>query len=186
MKIKEIAREAALLVGRTDAAAYLGGGAAGDPASAKTDAERLVAAVNRAVRSLAVRGLPLRKEETVTSKGEVAFSSLAETVLRVEEVRDASGKKVKFKVKPGGLTVPAGKLTVRYRYLPAVRAEEEECDYPEGAPPREVLADGAAAEFSIVEGRYEDADMWQARFRAGLNAVCGISRARVPARRKWL
>lgn len=186
MKIKEIAREAALLAGRTDAAVCLGGGAAADPESAKTDAERLVAAVNRAVRSLAVRGLPLRKEETVTGKGEIAFTALSETVLRVEEVRDASGRKVGFKVKQGGITAPAGKLTVRYRYLPAVRAEEEECDYPEGAIPREVLAEGAAAEFSIEEGRYEDADMWQARFRAGLNAVCGIARVRVPARRKWL
>lgn len=184
MKMGEIAACAAQFAGREDAALFLSGGTPADGVSAEREGAKFLAAANRAVRSLAVRYLPLYAEETVTG-GETDFSVFSRTVIRVEGATDAAGGKVKFRVADGRIFLPRGKTVVRYRYLPAYAGAEDECDYREGSVTLELLAEAAAAEFSVAEGRYEDADMWAERMLCSVRAAVS-RRVRLPARKKWI
>ena len=81
--------------------------------------------------------------------------------------------------------MPREKVVVRYRFLPPFASAEDECCYTESLLPREVISAGAAAEYCISEGRYEDADFWADYFRQGILSATKKPR-RIKVRRDWL
>ena len=147
--------------------------------------EKIICAVNRTVRSVAVKYLPPETEQTFEGKNAVDFAAFSQIPISIRAVTGVDGKSKKYAVRGQTLFIPTEKVVVRYRFLPPFMAQNDTCSFTESVVPREVLAAGAAAEYSITEGRYEDADFWSDYFRQGILSAAKKPR-RIKVRRDWL
>lgn len=181
MTIKEIAVTTAKLLGLTDVARAMEDGGEAHV----EESEKLVCAVNRTIRSVAVKYLPPETEQTFDGREAVDFTEFLQIPISIRAVTGADGKSKKYAVRGQTLFVPREKVVVRYRFLPPFSSAEDECCYSESLLPREVISAGAAAEYCISEGRYEDADFWADYFRQGILSATKKPR-RIKVRRDWL
>lgn len=184
MQIKEVVRMAALLKGREDVVKYL------DTNTDMVSEETLVATatlvdlVNLVINELATSFVPLVKVEQKTPdyNGRIYYKNLSQTPLKILKVTDLSGKAVECLQSIEYIKVQST-VQIEYEYLPKNATIAEQCPYSEKEISLAVLAFGVAAEFSIVEGSFEEAVMWHKRFEEGVKAIVIPKSCRLKERR---
>jgi hypothetical protein len=172
MKVKEIVDIASFYLGLDE-----------DDAEARA---ALLRCANLVLNEIVCDYFPLRGETAAASvNGVVRFDALAERVLEIVSV-ESNGVRVKFKCFPGYLKAEcSGTVKVNFSYVPEDRGENDDADVPEKIAPR-LTAYGAAAEYCLLRGMFEEAVIWEKRFRDSLAAALKKQREiRIPAR-AWL
>ena len=151
------------------------------------DLQLLNRCANLVYKEVACDYLPLvRKQTFETSNGAISYADFDKVLQDVKEIRDAYGKSVKFYVLPDGLETVSGTVCVKYAYVPSDCGFFEELDYKSGKIGERVFAYGTAAEYCMISGLYEDALIWEQRYKdALLSCVSKKSEIRIPARR-WV
>lgn len=144
------------------------------------DAGMLTQCARRALDEIAAEYFPLVERETLTpTEGKLPFDRFSRTPLRVYGVT-RNGRAVAYGYYADGLTVEGGgACSVTYGYLPA---GDDAAVHP--SVPVRTAAYGAAAEYCLLNGLYDDAAMWDKRFRDSLMRLKKRGR-RLPQRR-WL
>ena len=127
---------------------------------------------------------PMLKVEEVASKdGKILFSSLNEKVVDVVSVKDIDGKNIVFKVFDNYIECNCDKVKVYYNALPQELTLQDEF---ESVIPERVFAYGVAREYYFLETLYEDASIWDDRFKNSLqNLIRKKSQTIMPAGR-WI
>jgi hypothetical protein len=136
-------------------------------------AEMLKKCCNLIYRSTAQNFLPLEHKETVHTQGGVLFfKDLSRDIIFLKGVT-GGGMKISYKVFPDRIETAADPVTVRYTYLPAEVEGEGVLDYTgkSGRVGARLLAFGAAAEFCLICGLYDDAAVWDARYNEAVRAA---------------
>lgn len=145
------------------------------------DAERMEQCVRRTAAEVAAEYFPVVATEVVSfTGGEAAFSVLAYAPVKVYAVT-RGGKREPFTV--GGDRICAGfegEAEVEYAFIPP-DTDPLIC-HP--AVTARTLAYGAAAEYCLLNGLYDDAAVWDKRYRDSLTRLGGGS-FKLPGRR-WL
>lgn len=149
-------------------------------------AEALVRCFNIVESELAVDYLPLLfEEEFETETGVVYYSELARSVVRVVKVTDAWGNEAPFKLFPEYLKTQAGQVKVRYTYAPREKTLSDSSDYLLYASVR-LFAYGIAAEYSLSCGYFEDAAVWDKKYKDAIAAVYRKKPCRKIQSRRWV
>lgn len=135
---------------------------------------------------VALDHFPLREEERfVPVQDAVLFTGFSKPPVDVLDVRDARGHRVPFTVFPARLVLPegTGEVTVRYSYAPAREGMGGETAFSDAVSAR-LLSYGVASEYLLAGGRYQEAAVWDEKFRAAIRAA-GLERRKLwlPARR---
>lgn len=79
---------------------------------------------------------------------------------------------VPFKMVNDGFTVDeCGEYTVIYNYLPQIDVESGLITEFSPSLTDRVVSYGVAAEYLLLEGRYDEASLWDSRFRDGLKSA---------------
>ncbi len=127
---------------------------------------------------------PLLKEEVIeTQNGKVLFSSLKERVVDVVSVKDMNDFSLVFKNFDEYIEVNCPKVKIYYNAYPKVLTLEDEFN---STLPERVYAYGTAREYYFVESLYEDASIWDERFKNSLqNLIRKKSQTIMPAGR-WV
>ena len=182
MKVKDIMIKAAVLLGNSDAVqAYLAGTATGG----RAQAELLLSCFNLVENELALDYIPLVKEESFTAAdGRIAYSSFSSSVVRVLEVRNENGASIPFRLFASYLEVDEENAIVRYAYTPTEKTAEEESEFLSGVSER-VMAFGMAAEYCTALGLYEDARVWDKKYKEGIEAARGLGKKKRMPSRRW-
>jgi hypothetical protein len=148
---------------------------------------QLLKCANLTVNEICADHYPLTRETTVRSgTGKIEYSALAqERVLEVLSVKRGD-ENVRFRSFPGYIkTAPDFTAAVRFAYLPDEYGTDEAVPVPDKIGAR-VAAYGAAAEYCLVGGLFEEADLWEKRYRDSLAAALRKrGEITIPARR-WL
>ena len=111
----------------------------------------------------------------------VSLSSLSSPVLRVVSVQDSQCRKVKFKVYDNYLMAFANDVNVIYQSLPNDLSIND--DFYTTIPNR-VYAYGVAREYYFLHTLFDEADIWEERFKDVLSILQGRrSEVRIPQRR---
>ena len=186
MKIKEIVLTALRLLGRGDAASALENGETLSDEATRT-ADSLLYCVNAVIDALARYYFPLvHKEQLNLFSGKVNFSQFAFRPVKILSVT-ANGKKINFKVYPQYLTADGEYIEVEYEYSPDKKGLDDNCDYAGFNVSERLIADGAVAEFCILNGEVSEAEYWEGEYRREIDRARAKYRkgAKIPPRR-WV
>ena len=182
MTVKEIVIAAAAELGLCDRVqAYLDGSVE----DGKEETEALVRCFNLVESELALDYLPLYAEETLeTQTGAIEYATFARSVVRVLKVTDEWGNSAPFRLFPTYLKTQGGKINVRYAYAPAIKTIEDESDYIVQASVR-LFAYGIAAEYTLACGLFEDAAVWDKKYKDAIAAAYRSAPTRKIRSRRW-
>ncbi len=132
--------------------------------------------------------LPLRTEQKFTSSvGQFAYTKFSKTPVRIRRVLK-DGKEIPFKLYPLYLGADATEVTVEYEYSPSKKALADTSDFLQGVIGEYAFACGVAAEYCLINGEVEAAELWENRYRQEIDAAQGrylSARGRIPPRR-WV
>ena len=170
MKVREILCAAAGMLGRADAAAFLTDGVGADVRALEGEVSALLRAYNLTESETALVYRPLRLSEKVSSAdGTIAYSVFSERPVNVEKVWK-EGEEINFTLLADALKTAAGEVEVLYRYAPAAKTAEDDSEYGQGEA--RALALGTCCEYALSSGMYDEAVMWDKRYKDALAALC--------------
>jgi len=184
MTIKDILKNTALIIGRSNISEYLtSGNATQAGADAVETVKTLTALANLVINELSCTYIPMVKVENIAvNDGKIYYTDLSETVLRIKDVYSVYGKAVPFKETASYIAVDLNAVEIEYEYAPKTFSIDEEIGYSEKDVPSRVLSYGVAAELAISEGRFDEAVTFHKRYVDGVSEVVLPKNVRVKKR----
>lgn len=182
MTVQEVLLEAAQRLGiEAEVQGYFNG----TSSDGKT-AELLLNCFNIVENELALDYLPLYAEDEVESElGQIYFSKLSKSAVRILSVTDEWENRVKFKLFPKYMLTQPGKVLVRYTFTPEKKEMDDDSDFILQASSR-LLALGIAAEYCIATGLYEEAEIWDKKYKNAIAATYENKRCERIVSRRWV
>lgn len=183
MKVKEIVLAAANALGLEEGVALY---FAGSDTSFQREGERLLECFNLVENELALDYLPLYAEDVFETKtGRLEFAAFKFAPVRIVRVMNQEGESVRFSVFPEYVKTEVGKWTVRYTYTPETKLIGGESDYVLQVSQR-LLVYGVLAEYCLGEGMFEEATIWDKKYKEAVKCACkSIPCTRLKSRR-WV
>lgn len=185
MNVSDVVITALHFVGRSDLAELIEGGQAGEEAEQRAIGVMLHC-FNAAEDELAMAYFPLHAEEQHTpSSGRIYYTLFSHNPVKILSVT-RGGRAVEYRICPEYLEVTGGAVTVKYVYCPKKKKLTDESDfsgYPVGA---RMLAYGAASEYCIIDGAYEEAEKWEERYKYEIERFRPYKKGTPIAAREWI
>lgn len=172
MTVKSVICAALRIIGRADTAdkVEVSGTLEGEEQEV---VNTLLCCYNAVEDEIARRFVPLVfKQSQQAENGKYYYSALMEKPLKIRRV-SAGGKKVDFKVYADYFETDARKIEVEYEYLPAAKNIGSQSAFGFGIDAY-LLAAGAAAEYCLINGEVQAAELWEKRYREGIENICGV------------
>ncbi len=178
MQVNEILNKAATLLGENLTAE-------GSPTDERT--ARLVNALGVAYMRLITEYAPLEEEESITvSNGSFELSALTKRFFDVVKLVRSGGGKAKCKVRGGSLFAEDGSYSLRYCYTPnSYPALGGTIEMPPRVSP-DLFASGVAAEYALESMLFEEATLFEKRYKEGLANVLSSRREITLPFGRWL
>ena len=147
--------------------------------------ETLLKCFNIVENELALDYLPLIVEDVVnTTTGQVDFSKLSKSAVKIVSVKDKDGKSVKYDLFTQYLVAQPGELTVRYTYTPPPKGIFESSEYKLYVSNRMIVY-GIAAQYYYLNGMFDEGEIWNKKYREAIAAAYRANPAGVVASRRW-
>lgn len=185
MKVKDILVSALKLLSRNDIAEKLGSD--GELTAEENETlNTLLFCYNAVENEIALNYVSLTHTETIqSSTGEFFYVVFTHMPYRIKKVV-ADGKEIKFEVNARYMYADTKVATVTYDYAPTKKNLEGTSDF--GMCVGEMLlAYGTCAEFCVISGEIEAADIFESKYRCELDIVrsSGRTSGYLPPRR-WV
>lgn len=183
MKVKDVILLAAEEIG-------IGEKVKGYLSTASTEGERetkeLLRCFHLVENEVALDYLPLLAEDTIlTTTGDICFSELSCVPVRVFSVREERGERAAYDLFPDKIkTGKSAVYTVTYSYMPKKKELDDEAEYKQAVSER-LLSFGVAAEYCTANGLYEEAKVWNEKYKDAIKAAYRQKRCRVMRTRRW-
>lgn len=148
--------------------------------------DMLVRCLNLVVGEICCDYIPLVEREFVeVVNGKFEFSKLKKIAMEILAIRNEAGDKIRCKLNPSFVALPNGKYEIEYSFVPAALTLDDDMPAFYCRVPDRVFAYGVAMEYSLLSSLYDEMEIWQTRFRDGLEiATQKHSEKRLP-RRGW-
>ncbi len=134
----------------------------------------LVKCANLVIKEIATDYIPLTETETVSVEdNRISYEKLLHRVLEVLSVKDAkTGIASNFKMNPTEcvLANTISEAEIKYSYIPVDTEIDEQCPVSPLVSAR-TLALGICAEYSLIEGMYEQSVMYSDRFKEDMRTA---------------
>lgn len=142
--------------------------------------------LNRITNEISSQVVPLYEsfDAIFNQNGEFCFENL-ENVFQIVSVQDCYGTKLKFKVRNQTIFCESGKLIVNYTRYAKQSSLYQECENFNGQIPLRVIAYGVAMEYCLINSMFEEADMWESRFKNSLLSVSSQKKSIVMPAQRW-
>ena len=181
MKIRDVIAIVAKELGLDTVFAYL----LGTNASGEEEARNLVRCYNLVESELAVDYLPLYAEDEMwTETGAVFYTELSKKAVRIVAVTDENGNGAPYKIFPEYIKTQPGKIRVRYSYVPSEKNLEGNSEYHLYAC-KHLLVYGVAYEYCLANGLFEDAGVWEKKYRHAIKNAYKSKPGVVLRTRRW-
>jgi len=120
------------------------------------------------------------------NKGTISFSSIStDLIYEVVSVKDSSGKDVNFTITPSGIITKTGEVSIRYSYFPKdVEFSSVITNYPTKISERNFVF-GVISEYLYVKGVFDEALVWEERFKNEMQSLVRTQKSIVTKSRRW-
>ena len=171
MKIKDVIKNCALLLGKQNVLTYLDGGQTDGVTIATVN--NMTSLVNLVINELACTYIPMVKSETVlATDGKIYYTELTERALKVLSVTDIHGDEIDAKITPEYVKIKGSSATIEYEFLPPNYGLEDQFNFSNTQVTERVLSYGLSAELCISEGRFDEAVTWHERYVQEISIIC--------------
>ncbi len=184
MTVKECMELAAVHLGISDSiqACFAGGATSEDSKKGAL----LLTCFNIVENELALDYFPLLAEDTLnTDGGIVVFSALKNPAVRITKVTDEWGNSTAFQLFPSYLKTQPGEVKVTYTYTPVGKEKEDVSDFNSAVSAR-LISYGMAAEYAMAMGLFEDAAVWDKKYKDGIRAAYRVQKCERIRSRRWV
>lgn len=189
MTVKSILKIAALYLGKNDILTALDLENISSASQAVQDEiALLVKCLNLAYQEVAADYIPLIYKQSLNlTDGKIYFSNLTKHLIDVVSLKDVNGFRLKYKNFPDHILTSKNQVEITYKYLPEdITALNSSVDNFSNKISEKVLAFGTLVEYSFILGLYEDAEIWDKRFKDSLKLRARKkSGLKLPSRR-WI
>lgn len=152
----------------------------------KRELNILLRCLNLVYNQIATDYIPLiHTEKIATINGEFLLKNFDKKIIDIKKVEDKFGIKTTFKLYPDKILTINGEISITYTYQPEelININSEMESFSEKVSER-VMSYGLAMEYSFISGLYDDALIWEKRFKDGLKiASRNKSDMKLPPRR---
>lgn len=185
MKVKNLVKNSALILGKFDVIRYING-ATDSGIDTLESVNLLTNLCTLVVDELSSTYLPLIRRETVTfGHGKHPLNTFRETIIKILAVYDMDNKKVDFTIDEYYVWANVSKCNVEYEYAPKNYDLDDEIGYSEKDISISTLAYGVAAEYCITQGQFEQAVMHHKRYVDNLAEIC-LPKNKMIKSRSWV
>lgn len=178
MIAKDVIKNVATFLGLTDLldTTLLDGSVVADENQTK-EINMMLACCNMVINQVASEYITLKDKVKVTTKtGEIKYSSISSKIIVDILKVKLNGIEIPFSCTPDKLETSVGTLEIEFAYQPsACTYLNASIDFNNFKINSRVLAYGVTAEYCFINGRYDDALVWDNRFKTSLT---NINRAR--------
>ena len=171
MTIKSILKIAGLFLNKNDMISALDlENISSASQSVQDEINFLVKCLNLAYQEVASDYIPLLYKEKVTlTDGKLNFSGLTKTIVDVVSLKDKNGFRVKYQSFPSYLQTNENEVEITYKYQPEdLTSLSSTIESFAGRVSEKLLAFGTLMEYCFILGLYEDAEIWEKRFKDAL------------------
>ena len=148
----------------------------------------LLACVNLVNNTIATDYIKLTDVVSVSNDADkILFSDLTnKNILDIVSVKDKFGSSLKFNVETDGLIVPHGDIKIKFAYFPELVGIEDKIDCYTTHMTERVFAYGVLSEYFYIKGNFNDASMWDVRFKQALLSITAkLGEIKMP-KRLWV
>lgn len=107
-------------------------------------------------------------EDVEVTKKEIDLESLTKRLVSVVRISDTNGKLCKYKMYPSFILIANGNYSLTYSYMPTSVTINDDIENFSGKLTERIAAYGVASEYCIISGLFEEAYMWESRFKDSL------------------
>ena len=142
--------------------------------SQQKEIDKMLASLNLITSEIASDYLPIEKQKEITlTEGQINVFDIDQSIQEIIAVKRKNGTNVKFKHTCDKLICLATNVVVTYKVHPNEITLNSNAESFGGRLSARVLAYGVASEYSYLENLYDDAAIWENRFK---NAMLVSSR----------
>lgn len=124
----------------------------------------LIYCFNAVEDELARKYFPLTAKEQLSSKdGKFYYTAFAHPPVKIKSIK-AGDSEVKYQLEPLYAAVNEKIITVEYEYAPSKKDIGDESELGERVS-ENLVACGIAAEYSLINGEIEQAELWEKKYR---------------------
>lgn len=136
--------------------------------------DKMLNCINLIVDEIASDYLPITKEKEITlTNGEIDVFEIDKDIHEIISIKNKFGKSLKYKYLNNKIICLASKVVVCYTVHPKKVVEiDDEAECFGGRLGERVLAYGVASEYCFLEMLYDDATIWESRFKNSLLIAC--------------
>lgn len=182
MSVKEIIKKVLVMLGKYDIIASMNSGDVliGEQLS---EVEGYVECLNLVRNEIASEFIPNVKVEKIkTNNGRVDFSNLSGQVIEILSVKDTFGNNLAFDNFDSYLTTSNLTVEIKYNACPEELSLESEFNT---TIPFRVFVYGIIRESYFAQNLYEDANVYEQRFKNALQSLARKKSETVVPRRRW-
>ena len=131
--------------------------------------------------------LPIYAEKNVEFlNGEFAIDKIDKNIYEIVKITNTSGKNIKFKVYDNIIYANVQNAIIKYTKFAKSVDLDGECEDFSGKIPDRVLAYGVAMEYSFISSLFDDATIWESRYKNALLVLANKKQNIIMPKRGWL
>ncbi len=148
--------------------------------------KQMTRCLNLVVEEVATEYLPIYAFKKISLQdGKYAVLDVDSNISSITKITNASGKVVLFKILEGNIVCDCNDVMVWYKKTPAKTTENGNVETFSNLMPERVLAYGVAMEYSFLTNSYDDATIWETRFKQSLLNIARKKKEIKLKERKW-
>lgn len=152
---------------------------------AQNEVAKILKCVNLMTVDIATNFIPVKtKEKIEVVDNAFDLTELSKTIFKPISV-EKSFHKCLFKQIENQIYLSDGTYDLTYAYIPQ-KFELEDDIICFGALTLPIFCYGVCSAYSIIGGTYDEAEMWDSKFKSGILNVCRNDREIVMPKRRWL
>lgn len=147
---------------------------------------RMLNALNLITEEIASDYLPIIKEKTIELvNGEIDVKQIDENFLEIVGIKNKFGKSLRYRYVNGKIVCLASTVTITYKVYPNKITLDGDAEDFGGRLSARVIAYGVASEYCYLEMLYDDASIWESRFKNSLLIACRKKGELMLKKRGW-
>lgn len=134
-----------------------------------SDLNLLIKCANLTIKEIACEYIPLTYTQKVFARDDrVEYGELEKSILTVVEIHPECSS---YDICPEYISLTEGTYEILYNYIPDDKGFFEEIDYSPNEITERILVYGTVSEYCFKKGLYEDALMWEKRYKDALTVL---------------
>lgn len=180
----------ATYLGLDDVNSYIDAVNSEEEATAPQSLNLLINLANLTIGRITRDYMPLYTEEIISSDSncQINFSAFSKALVQIKAVSTLDGIHSTFRCFPSFIKVgyPSRQYLVKYSYAPEELEDLEDAIEKPYNLATETIAYGVCFEYCLVNELYQEADMWEERFKEAIMKDINGARAKVLPKRGWV